>query len=133
MASIEKIDKKLIALRQKLDSVQEAIKLKKEKEKNLLKEIAEIEAKRNGELFGDMSKAVQQEKIDITPDDMKYLIEALKERKGKLEPTASAQPAPIEVESDSAVEEQNSTNTDSPKPPNESVDEPFPIKDPFSH
>lgn len=132
MASIEKMDKKLSALRQKLDSVEKAIKLKKEIEKNLLKEISDIEAKRNGEIFGDMSKVVQQEKIDITPDDMKYLIEALKERKGKVESTANAQTAPIEEKLDSAVEEPTSTNTESPKPPNGCVDEPFLIKDPFS-
>lgn len=132
MASIEKMDKKLSSLRQKLDGVQHVIKSKKEIEKHLLKDIADIEAKRNGEIFSDMSKVVQQEKLDITPDDMKYMIEALKERKGKTLPTGGTQASSVKEESDNIVEKQNETNRESTELSSGDKDYPFQIRDPFS-
>lgn len=143
MPNIEKMDKKLEDLNRKLEVVQETIQSKKETEKKLLKEIQNIEAKRNNELFGDMSKAVKQEKIDLTPDDVQYMIAMLKERKEKAA-NASAEPkedvkdntdnvsATKNDASDDNNENDEANNSSKDESSNGDDEEPFPIKNPFN-
>lgn len=132
MSNIEKMDKKLEDLNRKLEVVQETIRSKKETEKKLLKEIQDIEAKRNSELFGDMSKAVKQEKIDLTPDDVQYMIAMLKERKGKAADSSAEQNTDDNTDNASAQKNDTSDDGNENDEANDSPEDEFPIKNPFN-